>query len=102
MTFPRPPTLRALTRELKEMHEAFAHPCAGGEFVELRLAALGRRRRWYVATPLETAYWDDAGIWSEKCFGREYVPGDGLPFDAVAAARRLLAAVRDATAGSKE
>jgi len=78
------PSLRALTRELRALHAAWAHPDAGGEYV--------------------TMVWRHGlEIWEMRCddgwkytAGREYIPGDGLPFDAVAAARRLLAAARDA------
>ena len=36
--------------------------------------------------------WDD--MWDGYLYGREELPGDDRPFDAPAAARRLLAALR--------
>ncbi len=75
-----PPTLLELTRMLREANEAFD----GGDFVTLGM--------------LDGLYW---GVWVVgdpavcRACGREFVPGDGKPFDAVACARRLLAAFRD-------
>ena len=88
------PSLRALTADLRQLHQAWSHPDAGGEYVGLTLAKRGRYRDphgWKVRVvgPSERG---------EKQFGREYIPGDGLAFDAVAAARRLLAAARDGLA----
>lgn len=74
------PSLRALTRSLREIHEAWSHPDCGGEYV--CLVDAGSEVGWVI----ETADHPD-GI------GRECVPGDGASFDAVAAARRLLADV---------
>lgn len=118
---PKLPSLRALTAELRSLHEAWSHPDAGGEYATLR--------RWYDPDILGhrwevTAVEDGRG--GVEC-GREWVPGpverecpscakygehwEGLPcpscdgtgrvhtpapFDATAAARRLLAAARDA------
>lgn len=76
------PTLRALAASLRETHDAFSHPAAGGEYVCLVDAGPGAG--WV----LECGHHPD-GV------GREWVPGDGARFDAVAAARRLLAAARD-------
>jgi hypothetical protein len=113
------PSLREVTRQLRELHEAWTHPHAGGEYV--CLARDEQARRGYYGVML----WTSAG------FGREYVPGDECPcasrfiaperdedqhlpytedpagascctFDAVAAARRLLAAVRDGIAKPPE
>jgi hypothetical protein len=81
----RLPSLRALTRSLRELHEAWSHPDCGGEYV--CLVDAGSKVGWVI----ETAEHPD-GV------GREYVPGDGARFDAVAAARRLLAAARDGLA----
>lgn len=78
------PTLRALTARLRELHTAWSHPDAGGEYVQLRQAIDGT---WYV-TPYTLSG-------ERSAHGREWIPGDGAKFDAVAAARRLLAAVRD-------
>lgn len=75
------PSLRDLTRALRATHEAFAHPIAGGEFVSFVNAG---EAGWI----LECAEHPDA-------VAREWVPGDGADFDAVAVARRLLAAARD-------
>lgn len=85
------PSLRALTAELRELHEVWTHPEAGGEYVGLTLAKRSPTRTphgWKVRCCGDS----DRG---ELQFGREYVPGDGAPFDAVAAARRLLATARD-------
>lgn len=76
------PSLRDLARELKSLHEAFAHPDGGGEFVGLVYA--GRDAGWVI----ECAPHPDM-------LGREFIPGDNLKFDATAAARRLLAAAKD-------
>lgn len=77
------PSLRALTRSLRELHTAWAHPDAGGEYV--CLVDAGTEVGWII----ETADHPD-GV------GREHVPGDGARFDAMAAARRLLADARAA------
>jgi hypothetical protein len=84
------PSLRALTNELRELHQAWSHPDAGGEYAALTRVydpeILGHR--WQVR-----AAGDD-----NAQFGHEYIPGDGARFNATAAARRLLAAARDAQA----
>lgn len=123
MKLPELPSLRALTRELRELHEAWSHPDAGGEYVCLICldGSHGERSGWRVV---------DVGSAPNLCgsilvdVGREYVPGSRTcekcqfvppswpavramcpacagtghvptPFDATAAARRLLAAARD-------
>jgi hypothetical protein len=90
---PPPPLLRALTAKLRDLHEAWSHPDAGGEWVALQYFLLK-------ATKFEPAreWWSVAVVDSVGAvcsYGREYIPGDGAPFDATAAARRLLAAARD-------
>jgi hypothetical protein len=82
---PKPPTLHALAKTLREQHEACSHPDAGGEFFALDFDG----ERWCLIV-------DDNRFRSRGGFGREYVPGDGRRFDAMGAARRMLAAVRDA------
>lgn len=82
---PSLPSLRDLTRQLRELHEAFAHPIVGGEYVCLARDNQARRGHFGVM------------LYVPSGFGREYIPGDGAPFDAVGAARRLLAAARDAS-----
>ncbi len=77
------PSLREVTRMLREIHQAWSHPDAGGEYVTLVLFD----GLWTVDA-IESFKASDV----EACYGREYIPGDGLPFDAVGAARRLLAA----------
>lgn len=72
-----------MTSQLRALHEAWAHPIAGGEYIGLVDA--GPEVGWV----LEAAPHPDLVGW-------EFVPGDGQKFDAVAAARRLLAAARDA------
>ncbi len=92
MKTPNTPTLRELTRRLRALHEAWAHPDAGGEYVELVLMDPERdsdpSQRFWSLLSVGTV---EGGTRA----GREYIPGDGKPFDAMAAARRLLAAVRD-------
>jgi hypothetical protein len=86
------PTLRQVTKKLRHFHEAWSHPIAGGEFVHMVRTQHGLSRR---------------GLWWPCCVsqategmtaGYEYVPGDWAPFDAVAAARRLLSHARCAEA----
>ena len=84
------PSLRRLTASLRDLNEAWEHPEAGPEFAMLVLydAENPRAARWRVSP--------DHHDWPH--FGREYVPADVARFDAVGAARRLLAAARDAGA----
>ena len=75
------PTLRELATELREIHEAFMHPEAGSAHVGLTFDRYGWR---VTADP------------SEPWYGREFVPGFYVSnFNAIGAARRLLAAARD-------
>jgi hypothetical protein len=83
------PSLRSLTASLRETHAAFAHPIAGGEYV--CLVDAGPEVGWVI----ECADHPD-GV------GREWVPGDGSRFDAVASARRLLTAALDGLAPQRE
>jgi hypothetical protein len=115
------PSLRALTRELRELRDAWSHPDAGGAYVLLVChydpETLSHQWRARIA---------DLGDPDAIQYGYEYIPGTrgcgvcgGRPqrrdasgvkyfhcamcdgghvppnFDAVAAARRLLAAARD-------
>jgi hypothetical protein len=73
------PSLRALAGQLRELHVAWAHPEAGGEF-----ACLAEEDDGWRACAV--------GSGSGREIGREWVPGDGARFDAPAAARGLLAA----------
>jgi hypothetical protein len=110
------PTLRALTARLRELHAAWSHPDAGGEYVALWGRLTGT---WEVAVVSDltggarivgrgefVSLWGRlTGTWEvdvvsdltggARIVGREYIPGDGARFDATAAARRLLAALRD-------
>lgn len=90
MNTPPLPSLQQLTRMLTETGRAFAHPdCGPGS----------------VALYCEGAGWPDAH-WTVGCFPEDWphaklfedVPGRGLvgTFNAIGAARRLLAAARDA------
>lgn len=123
------PSLRALTRELRELREAWSHPDAGGGEAALTLIhddVVHKPRRWRVRAV-------DPQVWGVQ-YGREYIPGscscpaecnagrtaggfDGYDveclrcqgtghvhsdFDAVAAARRLLAAARDGMVSKEE
>ncbi len=83
MTPLAPPTAFQLAKTLRTLHIAFSHPDGGGEFIGLVDA--GPDIGWI----LEIAPHPDM-------IGREYVPGDGKKFDALGAARRLLAAALDA------
>lgn len=92
------PGLQALTRTLRALHAAWAHPEAGGDHVRLVCHISGGQYRWdAVAAGSIDSLWLARHALSARplVFGEEFVPGDGAPFDAVAAARRLLAAVRD-------
>lgn len=105
------PSLRALTAELRALNSAYSHPAGGPEYVHLICVA---------------PFFPDPGGWCVACDPsgylvtyatehRELVPGDCFPdgldaqlardaegagdlskWDATAAARRLLAAARDA------
>ncbi len=136
MTLPPLPSLRALTAELRALHDAWSHPDAGGEMVALMCVS---DEPWMDPLPLRWAVYavtqvDSLWVWKDPpaesfvvsrgpvsfVFGREYVPGTRAcwantcvngaasycpecfgtghvptPFDATAAARRLLAAARD-------
>jgi hypothetical protein len=123
------PSLRALTRELRALHDAWSHPDAGGEYARLVCECLGcvspyYQWRVYAAGQIDSvwvAHRDEGGA---LVYGWEYIPGSverqcpdcpagcpdvkcgtcddtgrvssPSPFDAVAAARRLLAAAREA------
>lgn len=94
------PSLRALTAELRALHEAYAHPCAGGEYACLGCECLGLSApywRWRaLAAGQVDAMWIAHLLDGPACiYGWEWIPGDGARFDAVGAARRLLAAARD-------
>lgn len=90
------PSLRALTAELRALHEAWSHPHAGGEYATL-VCTVAPYYQWRVLAAgavdsVWVAHLDDG----PACvYGHEWVPGDGARFDAVAAARRLLAEARD-------
>lgn len=122
---PALPSLRQLTRELKDLHEAWSHPEAGGEYAKL-VCEVGGGWRVVAAGSVDDLWIAYADLSEEKslmAYGWEYVPGsiaqvcnscdlspegvacplcDGSGnvqvasvFDATAAARRLLAAARD-------
>lgn len=82
VALPALPSLRVLTSQLRDLNEAFAHPEGGPEYVVLVNA--GPEVGWVLECPQHPD-----GI------GCEWVPGVQY-FDATAAARRLLAAARDA------
>jgi hypothetical protein len=91
VTRPPLPSLREVTRQLRVLHEVWSHPDCGGEYVAMTLNhyRYGNHepRNWIVRI---------VGDPDNTQYGREFIPGDGAKFDAVAAARRLLAAARDA------
>jgi hypothetical protein len=80
------PTLRQLTAHLRQLHTDWGHPDAGGEYAIL----VCTEDNWYTICPGDQARFS-VGIVA----GREWIPGDGKKFDAIAAARRLLASVKD-------
>lgn len=82
-----PPTLRQLTKHLREVNDACRHPDCGACEVQLvhDVFLPGGIDEWLVQA---------LGHPVERAYGCELVPGDDT-FDAVGAARRLLAAVRD-------
>jgi hypothetical protein len=75
-----PPNLKVLARLVREANDAWD----GGEYCAL--VRIGQR--WTVGVDCRGGF---------ETYGREWLPGDGAPLDAVAVARRLLAAFRDAT-----
>lgn len=88
------PSLRALTAELRILNEAYAHPVAGASNVTLcyvRGFDMHCPSGWMCVEvgSLDSLFGDVLARW-----GCEEVPG-AFPFDAVATARRLLAAARD-------
>jgi hypothetical protein len=108
---PKLPTLPALTAELRNLHAAWQHPDAGGEFVALCPGDPGDAEwhlmlgdtvgckphgREYVPGSVERecprcANDPEYAEWCEECNGTGRVHGPSK-FDATAAARRLLAA----------
>lgn len=117
------PSLRQLTAELRARHDAWSHPDVGGEYVSLCLAATypSYTLAWEVIAAGQISMACAPG--EGRVYGREFIPGSveracswcsweggrvpcfqchgsgrvhaPSPFDAVAAARRLLAAARD-------
>ena len=81
------PALRQVTRMVADANEAFD----GGDYLTLAAVPTGDTEREF--------YWSVVVVGDPSCrdtYGREWVPGDRRPCDAVAIARRLLAAFRDA------
>jgi len=83
----RMPTLRELTKWLRELNEAYGHPEAGPEYVVL-YCDLGRTPAWFVAS---VGCQDRDPRFN---VGWELVPGKP-EFDAVAAARRMRSLLRE-------
>ncbi len=77
------PTLRALAQMVRKANAAWD----GGEYAALT---------WCIDPPEWRVEVLDHLTASGEQYGREWIDGDGLPCDAVAIARRLLAAFRDA------
>ncbi len=77
------PSLRAVTRMVRETHEAYQHPDSGPGTVRLMLSPrLG-------AHIVDAEYYGFTGeVVSEHS---EEIPGDSRKLDAVAVARRLIA-----------
>lgn len=86
MKSPPLPSLRALTADLRALHEAWSHPDGGPAYAVLTHDVDGR---WHMAEE------SCARDWQEPSYGREMVGARDPRFDAIAAARRLLAAARD-------
>lgn len=89
----RKPTLRALTKALRELHEAGADPEYGDDYATLSYVenchgVIGEGR---ILSTFGRVHPDNHAL----CAGREHIPDNATKFDAVAAARRLLAAARD-------
>lgn len=78
--------LRALVKELRELNEYYDGPGPVG------LCVTGPNRYDGV---IEWSVCQHDTLGSQILFGREEIPGDGLPFDAVGAARRLLSDYRN-------
>jgi hypothetical protein len=95
----KPPALRWITKELRSLHEAYAHPIAGGGCVCLAFTKSPWVRQGGESWSIEPT--DERSPITDARHGCEYIPGDGKPFDAVAAARRLQAAWRDGTTGQE-
>lgn len=101
MRTPPLPSLRTITARLRSLHEAWSHPLAGGEYVRLVCEVLGDVAPYYQwrvcsAGEIDSVWVAHLDHGPARIYGWEYVPGDGAKFDATAAARRLLAAARDA------
>jgi hypothetical protein len=77
-----PPTWRGLIAELRRVNEAYDGP--GPVCLDVH----GR------VTPWELVSRRTSELAGFEQYGREELPGDGRPFDAPAAARRLLAALK--------
>lgn len=83
----RKPTLRELIRMLRSLNAVIDGPYT--------VALTYDSERWD-GTPYAGWGLEEPGYYCEAQYGREELPGDDQAFDAVAAARRLLAAWRDA------
>jgi hypothetical protein len=80
------PTVRELTRDLRELHEAWAHPESGPCEVYLYVDGAGwNDANWRLGSTREG--WPGPDHYESGC--------GGAGFDPVAAARRLHAAARD-------
>jgi hypothetical protein len=86
----RLPSLRAVAEMVREANEAWD----GGEFATL--VHYTRLNGGHGAWAVEPVSFGSHDVNAPPAYGREWLPGDGLPCDAVAVARRLLAAWRDA------
>lgn len=87
---PKLPSVRELARELSNIN-SYEY----GEYVGLCIT----RERWLILSPAEPA-----SLCLEPGYsyiGREYIPGDAAPFDAHAAARRLISDARSSMKGTK-
>jgi hypothetical protein len=78
----KPPSLRELTRELRSLNDHLDGPWTVGLGVDEDAGTLG-------------VFGLDEAAFCRVIVGAEHLPGDAQPFDAVAAARRLLAAFRE-------
>lgn len=83
-----PPTLRAVTALLRQINGLFAHQLA----VSITAHGIVAGR---IEGPPTVALPYGAERLQEMRYGREILPGNSQKFDAVAAARRLIAALAD-------
>ena len=83
-----PPSLRAVTAALRQLNGLFVHELA----VSITAGGIVAGR---IGGPPTVGLPDGPERLRENRYGREILPGNSQNFDAVRAARRLIAALRD-------